>query len=101
MTAEIAQVRKEADHYVKATQLSKSKNQDKTSKAPFIFKQNLTEDEIAKKKELKRLKNEKFRKKFVEKKKKMKQQKLENKNKDKVPLDDNFLGSVFVGNEEN
>ena len=95
MNAEISQVRREADHYVRVSQASKKiKDENNENENKFIFKQKLTEEEILKKREQKKKKNEKFRNKLIAKKKLKKQ---EFRNKKVKPDDNDFLSSVFVG----
>lgn len=106
MGVEISQVRKETDHFIKLTEISKKKkkrkeqgagNEEKEGKEdldaakdkPFVFKQKETEEEKLSKKEERKRKNEMFKQRIAEKKKR--------KQKKKPEKPDDFLGSVFVG----
>ncbi|XP_045125529.1 activator of basal transcription 1-like [Portunus trituberculatus] len=106
MGAEISQVRKETDHFLKLSEISKKKKKRKEAAKEgkeevasadnaeskdkvFVFKQKDTEEEKLSKKEERKRKNEMFRKRIADKKKKKQKKKVEK------PVD--FLGSVFVG----
>ncbi|XP_050689957.1 uncharacterized protein LOC126982157 [Eriocheir sinensis] len=104
MGAEISQVRKETDHFIKLAEVSKKKKRKEKKNMEgettevaktedkdnvFIFKQRETEEEKLSKKEERKRKNELFKKRIAEKKKK--------KQKRKVDKPEDFLGSVFVG----
>lgn len=125
MGAEISQVRRETDFYIKASEISrmKKKKQAKAEKKRkdtsgdqksvvnsgykkverqnkmFIFKQKETEDMILSRKMSKKEKNEAFRNKLSEKRRR-KKEKNEKWRAMKARQDD-FLGSVFVGSKEN
>ena len=94
MKAEIQQVKKETDHYINLASKKSSNNEGSKNSKPIQFKQKLTEDEILKRKELKRLKDEKFKKKFS--KKKLKEKKNET---DTTSNADDILSSNFWGGD--
>ncbi|XP_063851142.1 activator of basal transcription 1-like [Scylla paramamosain] len=109
MGAEISQVRKETDHFLKLSEISKKKKKRKNQETGkegkegevsdatktenkdnlFVFKQKETEEEKLSKKEERKRKNELFKKRIAQKKKK--------KQKKKTDKPEDFLGSVFVG----
>ncbi|KAK8728117.1 hypothetical protein OTU49_009404 [Cherax quadricarinatus] len=120
MGAEISQVRRETDHFIKTSEISE-KNQRKLAKTQkkkkndkqelqaesqkkeitgnekmFVFKQKELENEILSKSEVRKKKNELIRNRIAEKKKKRREIKMKKKELSKKPEDD-FLGSVFVG----
>ncbi|KAG0710098.1 Activator of basal transcription 1 [Chionoecetes opilio] len=108
MGAEISQVTKETDHFLKLSDISNKKKKRKSKEMSgkegegvkegakgedrdkvFIFKQKDTEEEKLSKKEERNRKNELFKKRIVEKKKK--------KQKRKSERPEDILESVFVG----
>lgn len=99
MGAEISQVNKETDAYLKALMnkqnrkgISKEENEENFKK---YFKQKLTEEEFQNRKKLtKKQKDEKFKKSIEKKKKKQREMKQDKKENDFL------LSSVFVGNNE-
>ncbi|XP_045621610.1 activator of basal transcription 1-like isoform X2 [Procambarus clarkii] len=121
MGAEISQVRRETDHFIRASEINEmkkkkavkaqklKKNLDKQNhetvtqnmdaggdKKMFIFKQKQTENLILSKKDERKKKNEKFKNMIAEKKKKRREIKNKKRELMKKPEED-FLGSVFVG----
>lgn len=119
MGAEISQVRRETDHFIKASEISEKKKKKKEknkenadnrqnrdvesqniiaegSGKMFIFKQKQTEDVIQSKKEGRKKKNEIFRNKIAEKRKKRQEMRKKKSEITKKPEED-FLSSVFVG----
>ena len=124
MGAEISQVRQEADHFIKVSEISKKKKEKKKNKLKegnsvsvvneaddvtasrtkedplkhsYLFKQKDTETEIQRKK-TKKEKDEEFKRKIALKKKSKEKKKLA-KLKNRKPEDD-FLESVFVGSSK-
>ncbi|KAG7169905.1 activator of basal transcription 1-like [Homarus americanus] len=122
MGAEISQVRRETDHFIKASEISEKKKkkeakakkqkenignkQDDDIKSQntgttgsgnmFVFKQKETEDVMISKKEERKKKNDKFKTMIAEKKKKRREMKNKKREMMKKPEED-FLSSVFVG----
>ncbi|KAL7648052.1 UNVERIFIED_CONTAM: hypothetical protein RMT77_001669 [Armadillidium vulgare] len=99
MGAEISQVNKETDAYLKA-QMNKRKQKEGSKEGneenfQKYFKQKLTEEEFQNRKKLsKKQKDEKF-KKSIEKKKKKKQEFKQDKNEE----EDFLASSIFVGRD--
>lgn len=110
MNIEISQVRRETDHFIKASEISKKKkkrgekkgenkevenqNRAKSGKI-FIFKQKQTENIVEKKMDIK-TKNEMYRNRIAERKKKKQEMKRKKAEITSKPEED-FLSSVFVG----
>lgn len=116
MAAEVSQVRREADYFIKVSDFSKKKqrlqakaeknknaagvgsgnNNVKKHEKVFVFKQKETEDVIVDKKLSKQKKNEMFKNKLAAKKQKRKERNQKRREMKAKPEED-FLGSVFVG----
>ncbi|MCL4145713.1 UNVERIFIED_CONTAM: hypothetical protein GTU68_028516 [Idotea baltica] len=93
MGAEVSQVNKETDHYLRATlaseKMKKKKKKGEEPTSAFVYRQKKTEDEIQKKG--KKEKDEYFKK--IIQKNKLRKKKLKGNKTTK----DDFLTSIFVG----